>query len=242
MDTNGVTEDDLAFFKRQLGGSETDRLLSFVRPERRRQFLLGRILLRFAVSHLTGLPVDAIGVVERPDNAPRLVFPDAQHLKPNFSLSHSRNWVACVVSCAVTLGLDIEVNDPARDIDEMSEIVFHPNARLRLSALSRAERVASFYDLWCEKEALHKLLCNLGRESDSAALLGSHLGLQLEKFGWHRYEVPFPGLSMIIESDHPLLAISERILAGFARADWLAAVQDSAQTKRYSPFDGGEPF
>src|SRR5512145_2110741 len=126
LDGAGVGQDDLAFFTRCLGGSESARLGSFLRPERRRQFLLGRILLRIAVSDLTGLPLDAIGVVERPGNAPRLVLPGAPNLHPSFSLSHSRDWVACLIGRGAALGLDIEVNDAARDLDGIGEIAFQP--------------------------------------------------------------------------------------------------------------------
>ena len=161
-----VCDDALAFFVQRLSSSEANHYDSFLRRERQRQFLLGRTLLRFAISNLTGLPVDGFDVVERPGNAPRLVLPDAQHAGPNFSLSHSRNWVACAVSCDITLGLDIEVHETARDIDAISELVFHPSEHLWLSTLSNAERVSSFYEIWCAREALHKLRCNLGRAAD----------------------------------------------------------------------------
>jgi 4'-phosphopantetheinyl transferase len=111
-----VPEDDVAFFVQQLGVSEVRRYGRFKRRERQRQFLLGRMLLRFAVSSLVSLPPDVLGVIERTDNAPELVLPDAQRLRARFSLSHSREWVACVISPNVTLGLDIEVSDPSRDI------------------------------------------------------------------------------------------------------------------------------
>ncbi len=218
---DSVEEDDIEFFTGQLGGSEARRLGSFLRPQRRRQFLLGRMLLRFAVADLMGLPVDTIGVVERPGNAPALVLYETQHATPNFSLSHSGNWVACMVSCDVTLGLDIEVNDPGRDIDSISEMLFRPSEHRWLSTLPHAERVLSFYLLWCEREALHKLLCNLGRESGSPHLLGSQVDLDFEGFGWCRYRLPFRGLSVVAFTDRELLEIREKIPAQLTRRDWL---------------------
>ena len=115
LDSDLVREDDLAFFVHQLGASEARRYGRFSRRERQRQFLLGRMLLRFAISDLTGLPPNAIGVVERPDDAPQLIFPESK-CSPTFSLSHSRNWISCVVSANAMVGIDIEVNDPSRDI------------------------------------------------------------------------------------------------------------------------------
>ena len=104
LDGSLVHENDIAFFVQQLGASEARRYIGFKRRERQRQFLLGRMLLRFAVSNLLSIPPDALGIVERTGNAPQLVLPDSQSLQPSFSLSHSRNWVACVVSSSGTLG------------------------------------------------------------------------------------------------------------------------------------------
>ena len=52
LDGSRVTEDDVAFFVQQLGAGEANRYGRFKRKERKRQFLLGRMLLRFAVSRL----------------------------------------------------------------------------------------------------------------------------------------------------------------------------------------------
>ena len=219
-----VRDDALAFFVQRLSSSEANHYDSFLRRERQRQFLLGRILLRFAISNLTGLPVDGFDVFERPGNAPRLVLPDSQHACPNFSLSHSRNWVACVVSCDVALGLDIEVNETARDTNAISELVFHPSEHLWLLTLSNADRVSSFYEIWCAREALHKLRCNLGRAADVSPSFESNVAQELEQFGWHQTIRAFPGLSIVAVSDRRV-AIRERILKRVTRADWIAASQ-----------------
>jgi len=216
LDGAGVAQDDLAFFMRCLGSSESGRFASFLRPQRRRQFLLARMLLRVAVSDLTGVPLDAIGVVERHGNAPRLVLPDALKFHPNFSLSHSRNWAACVISCGAVLGLDIEVNDAARDLDGIGEMVFHPSAFAWLSSRPEAERVSSFYDLWCEREALYKLLCNLGRAPDLP-----NEETVTQNFAWRRSIRSLPSLTVVAISDRRLLSIEERMLNGFTRADWM---------------------
>ncbi|HZD42313.1 MAG TPA: hypothetical protein VE131_16445, partial [Terriglobales bacterium] len=56
LDGSLVRESDLGFFARQLGASEARRYSAFKRPERKRQFLLGHMLLRSAVSSLLSLP------------------------------------------------------------------------------------------------------------------------------------------------------------------------------------------
>jgi 4'-phosphopantetheinyl transferase len=218
LDGAGVAQDDLAFFTRRLGGSENARFASFLRPERRRQFLLGRMLLRIAVSDLTGLPLDAIGVVERPGNAPRLVLPDGPKFHPNFSLSHCRNWVACVISCDAALGLDIEVNDAARDLEGIGEMVFQPGELRWLSSRPDGERVSSFYDLWCEREALYKLSCNLDRDP---YLSNIETG-KARNFVWRSRIGALPGLSVVAASDRRLFGIEEIVLSGFtATSGWM---------------------
>lgn len=222
LNSNGVGRDALAFFVQRLSSSESNRYHSFLRPERQRQFLLGRTLLRFAISNLTGLPVDGFDVVERPGNSPLLILPNSQHVSPTFSLSHSRNWVACVVSCDLTVGLDIEVKESARDLSSVSELAFHPSEHLRLLTLSDPERVSSFYETWCAREALHKLLCNLGREADLSPPVIGNVAWELKKFGWHQAIRAFPGLSVVVVGDRRF-AVQERILSRVTHADWIAA-------------------
>jgi 4'-phosphopantetheinyl transferase len=220
LDGDSVAQDDLAFFTRRLGSSETRRLVSFLRPERKRQFILGRMLLRVAVSDLLGLPVDNIDVVEQPGNAPRLVLSDPLRLSPNFSLSHSRNWIACVVSRAAALGLDIEINDASRDIDGISELAFHPDVGDRLVSEPNTDPVSSFYDRWCEREALFKLLSNLGRDVDLAPA-----PLEFEKFNRHRQTGPSTRLSVVVFSHRGILTMGERMLTDFTRTNWIAGDQ-----------------
>ena len=165
--------DDIAFFARQLGAGEAYRYACFKRRERKRQFLLGRILLRFAVSSLVSSSPDRVGIAERTGAAPQLVLPDYPSLQPRLSLSHSRDWVACVVSSSVGLGIDIEVKDPTRDVLSISQLVFHPNEYLWLCAQPEVARGAAFYSLWSTREALYKLMSSLGRDRIFSPLVGS---------------------------------------------------------------------
>jgi 4'-phosphopantetheinyl transferase len=221
LDGAGIGQNDLAFFTRCLGGSESGRLGSFLRPERRRQFLLGRMLLRIAVSDLTGLPVDVISVVERPGNAPRLVLPGARRLHPSFSLSHSRNWVACLIGCGAALGLDIEVNDAARDLQGIAEMAFQPDELRWLSSRPAGDRVSSFYDLWCEREALYKLACALDRAADSSNAEAE----KARNFVWRGGIAAPPGLSIVAASDRRLSGIEQKVLSGFSRDEWMDAMR-----------------
>ena len=227
VNASQVQEDDLAFFAAQLGASEAQRSSRFIRQERQRQFLLGRILLRIAVADLTGLSPNEIHVNERPGNSPRLIFLSRRPLLANFSLSHSREWVACATSAQATLGLDIEVIDPRRDIFGISKIAFQPSEHAWLKSQPKAERASAFYSLWCAREALFKLLCNLGCETEVSPLVGDENAGLFQNNGRHRYQLQVPDLTVVVFSDRQLPAIHQRILTGSSPADWLVKAENS---------------
>jgi len=217
-----VPEDDIGFFAKRLGASETCRYNAFKRQERKRQFLLGRMLLRFAISRLLSLPPDTLGVVERAGNAPQLVLPDAQSARLTFSLSHSNDWVACAVSRDVALGVDIEFNDPMRNILDASHLAFHANEHLWLSQQSEAARLPAFYHLWCTREALYKLMSALGRGTALLPLVGVDGTLASHGSGWCCYTLTHLDMPIAVCSDRPLSALQNMELAGPSRTNWLA--------------------
>lgn len=223
LDGSFVHEDDIGFFAQRLGTSEAHRYEGFKRRERKRQFLLGRMLLRFAVSSVLSVPPDALGVVERTGNAPQLVLPDSQSFQPSFSLSHSRNWVACVLSSSVTLGVDIEVNDATRDVTPISHLAFHPEEHIWLLSQPDAARLSAFYQLWCAREALYKLMSNLGRGTVFSPLVGADGAFATQGPSWHRYTLPHSALIVAVCSDRPLSAVYKVELPRLTRAEWLAA-------------------
>lgn len=139
-----------------LSEGERQRYRAFVRAERQRQFVAGRMMMRRAAGDIAGIPVAAIEVEEQLGRPPLLALP-GRRPAPYFSISHSGPWVACAVSIASPLGLDIEVRDPQRDIVALSEQAFGPEQARRLKALSLEARLAQFYEMWCRDEAQYKL-------------------------------------------------------------------------------------
>ena len=173
LNGKNLQETDLQSLIGRLSPSEAQRFAHFTRTMRRRQFLLGRVLLRFAVAALTGMASDEFSVVEKCGEGPQLVFSDRSYPVPKFSLSHSGDWNACVVSTTAAVGIDIELNRPNRDFDDVCAVAFESRDRVWLRSQPRTERIAAFYSVWCMKEALYKLQCNLGLNSDDARLLGN---------------------------------------------------------------------
>jgi 4'-phosphopantetheinyl transferase len=226
LDGSLVHDDDLAFFVGQLGVSEAHRYTRFKRRERQRQFVLGRMLLRFAVANLMALPPDALAVVERDSNAPLLVLPDSHNAQPSFSLSHSGKWVACAVSVDATLGVDIEFNDPTRNICETSHMAFHAKEYLWLLQQPEAMRLSAFYQLWCIREALYKLMSALGRETVSLAVVGENGMLASREADWYGYTLAHFGLTIAVCCDQPLSALQNMKLTGLSRQDWLALARE----------------
>lgn len=155
VDGSTVGDRALAGFMSWLTPAEAQRYGRFVRRERQRQFLIGRVLLRQALGRLLGMPGSSVRLLERAGNAPLLDLPGSASV--GFSLSHSGVWIACAVSATTAVGLDIEVIDPARDLAALAAQAFDSEQNAWLAARPEASRARDFYQLWSEKEALFKL-------------------------------------------------------------------------------------
>jgi len=219
LDIRRVPECVVNYFVQRLAASEFHRYAKFMRSQRKRQFLLARMLLRLAASKMMNVPVDEITVIDRVGSAPELLVLDGQVSPPNFSISHSRNWVGCALSTEVMLGFDIELNDPARDIIALGDAAFQRNEQRWLTQQPDNSRIAAFYELWSTREALYKLMSNLGREMPSSSLNSA------EKHdtsrGWHRRAFMHRGLTAVVCSDKSISKLEKVDLAGLTPADLL---------------------
>jgi 4'-phosphopantetheinyl transferase len=154
LDSRSIDLAEISQYETWLGATEAARYARFARTLRRRQFLLGRALLRTAMGRMLGLSPAAIALEERPGQAPRLLAPACG---PYFSISHSGHWVACALSGTTRLGLDIEFHDPRRDVLALARQAFGAAVTAELEGLPAAERLALFYQRWSEAEARYKL-------------------------------------------------------------------------------------
>lgn len=139
-----------------LSAGEQQRYRAFIRAERQRQFVAGRMLLRHAVGVEAGASGTAVRVEEQLGKPPVLTV-DGARRAPFFSIAHSGSWLACAVSAGSAVGLDIEVPDPARDIAAAAAQAFGVTEAHRLMAQPEEARLAEFYALWCRAEASFKL-------------------------------------------------------------------------------------
>ncbi|MDR1312065.1 MAG: 4'-phosphopantetheinyl transferase superfamily protein [Burkholderiaceae bacterium] len=159
----GVLE-EVAGLSPLLDSREISRSLSFARSARRKQFLLGRILLKLAIADLLEFPPQQIDISERGVLVPRI--PSRYHL-PGLCLSHSGERVACTVSRDTVLGLDIETRDDTRDISGISRLAFHAEERTYVETRTGRDRISAFYAVWTRKEALYKLAFSQGGEKQA---------------------------------------------------------------------------
>lgn len=185
IDLNTVSDASLTPFLDWLNPQELSRYERFQKALRKRQFLVGRVLLRWSLMQLLDLPVYSIKLTERSQNAPLLQI-DEVEFPPEFSLSHTGNWVACACSTTTRLGLDIEMLNARRDLPAIARHSFQDD---ELQWMQRApDLTQAFYFLWSRREARYKLT----QSFVSAA-------------GEHCYAVPHSDLSMVLMSQEALV-------------------------------------
>ncbi len=155
LDSRGIDDAAVATLHDMLGEAERERCRRFVRPQRRRQFVLGRALLRQSLGAMLGVDPATVVLGERASMAPRLDAPALPFA--SLSISHSAHWVACAASTELAIGVDIEVLDPARDIAALAEHSFTAEQAAWLASRPEASRLRDFYALWCTQEARIKM-------------------------------------------------------------------------------------
>jgi 4'-phosphopantetheinyl transferase len=141
--------------KQILSHNEIARYLRFQRAERARQFLVGRYLLRQRLALHLGISPAEVPLVEQTNYAPHLNSVNTEKL--GFSISHSREWIACGIRTDARIGLDIEVIDTQRDLLALAAHSFNAQQNAELHALTTAKQSEYFYHCWTAQEAQLKL-------------------------------------------------------------------------------------
>lgn len=163
-------ENDIAAGNLILSPEETARASRFLRAEDRRDYSVAHSLLREALSQYR--PVCAPDAWRFETNSfgkPSISRNQLPGSPMEFSLSHTRGFVACTVAPA-RIGIDVEWID--REV-EMKDIVQHHFSASEAASLSRlpAEEYRDrFFQLWTLKEAFFKALgCGISDHLDTAA-------------------------------------------------------------------------
>jgi phosphopantetheinyl transferase len=129
-------------------------------PLRRRRTFAGRQTLRRLVAQCLHVRAEDVQIDSDTFGRPRLAAgrmtscPAAADL--DFSAAHSANVGVVGLARSGRIGVDVEVVDPAVDIDEVIRTHFAPPERERIEAMPDSRRQEAFYRCWTTKEALVK--------------------------------------------------------------------------------------
>lgn len=225
-----LTESIVASFLAYLTEAEVLRYRRFLRPIRRREFLFGRILLRFAAASMSNIAIEEVAIIERGDKVPMVRLPAVFPVSPEFnlfsSLSHSRGWIACATSTDSPLGLDIEALDGERDVEALGRAAFTTAESNWLSSCPAVDRIAAFYDLWSCKEALYKLISNTNKGTTLPELVRD--GARLESgHEWYAQMWSQQGFAISLCSRHPMASVERICLLGATPSAWSKQMKDS---------------
>jgi 4'-phosphopantetheinyl transferase len=124
------------------------RLSAIARPGRRTQYLAGRALLRVALERWTGRPAASHRLIVGANGKPQCVG------GPMISLTHNGTLVACAVSSANEVGVDVQFPTPQMHTADIARQYFSTAESHWLSSAPDD----SFYMLWVLKEAYLKAL------------------------------------------------------------------------------------
>lgn len=124
--------------------------------EDRRDYIAAHALLRRTLSEMVPDTEPSMWRFERTDRGkPFISGANTGVGGLPFSLSHTRDLVACAVGRAGNLGIDVERN-ATFDIGDLSRTVCSPRERAQLDAKAEPDRTNAFLDLWTLKEACLK--------------------------------------------------------------------------------------
>jgi 4'-phosphopantetheinyl transferase len=145
----------LAEYRALLSADERDRCRRYLFENSRRQFLIGRALLRTTLSHYVDRDPRAWTFAPGPHGRPELI--DAKGMPPlRFNISHTVGLVVVAVGLGGELGVDVEdVRRATRAPEFAAEFLAGPERDV-LATASPADRSARFFELWTLKEAYLK--------------------------------------------------------------------------------------
>lgn len=131
----------------QLTADEIARANRYILPEKTRQFIIGRGLLRHVLNHYT----QSVDIHYAEHGKPYLANQAVQ-----FNVSHSNDLLVIGVSYTKSIGVDVEYVRHNIDMQGIADMVF--SSVEMQDWHSHARSVQRFYELWTRKEAFLKTL------------------------------------------------------------------------------------
>ena len=137
-----------------LDANECARLSRYRFEQERHTFLISHALVRVALSQFVDIPPCAWRFRKGCNGRPEI---DNEYPPPlRFSLSHTSDLVACVVTRTYELGVDVEIVQDFADVLAIAERFFAPAEASALRPLPIEKQIDRFYSTWTLKEAYAK--------------------------------------------------------------------------------------
>lgn len=177
----------------------------------RKRYLVGRILLRLALSHLAGGDPRAWRFITGKTGKVKLAHLPGTALI-DFNISHSENAVAVALSSSGQVGVDVEIEKKAvtegNVIDATPLIAFSKREREFLSTQPQEKRWKEMLRLWTIKEAYAKLIgAGIEQEFSEIDVSDEALGPKIGTVCLESYELK-------LRSENYHLALAARPHAG----------------------------
>jgi 4'-phosphopantetheinyl transferase len=140
---------------------EKSRYYRYQFDRHRKQFLLGRILIRTALSRYDSAIEPANWRFIQNEYGKPAIHPQQQSKPLYFNLSHSGGRLVLAVACFPDIGVDVECSDKSRRLEAIAGRYFSSKECKSLLEMPKEQQQSRFYDLWTLKEAYIKA-CGLG--------------------------------------------------------------------------------
>lgn len=151
---NSIERGQICNYVAALSRSDLARYRKLRHAERRQHFLVGRSLIRHALSQYANVPASSWRFVSNEHGRPAIDWPRTCR-NIHFNLSHTSGLIAVAVGAIPEIGIDVENVDRPVEISDIAEMVFTSRELNRISRCSRQDREA-FFELWTLKEAYIK--------------------------------------------------------------------------------------
>lgn len=138
-----------------LSKDEIERAGRFRFDDDRRAFVAAHALVRTLLAQVTGLAPRDLRFAGEEQTKPKL-DPSLGIRDLDFSLSHTRGFVAAAAGTGVDVGVDVETLDREHDGDAIAAAYFAPSEISAIAGSSPSERRACFLSFWTAKEAILK--------------------------------------------------------------------------------------
>jgi len=133
---------------------ERSRYDRFIFAHSKREFLLGRALLKIGLSMLLHLRPEKITFSMSANGKPQLEGVEAKGIE--FNLTHTRGLVAVAFTRGLPIGIDAEIVEPLRANSGIAERFFSVPEIEYLSKVEPAKYDRAFFQFWTLKEAYIK--------------------------------------------------------------------------------------